>query len=446
MAPLTRRTTETERVWRNWSGLESAHPAQVLTPSSVREVCDAVVAARANGLRVKMVGTGHSFTGIAATDGLLLLPRRLVGIRSVDRDAMTVAVLAGTPLRELNIRLEELGLALHNMGDVAEQTVAGAVSTGTHGTGGHWASLSAQVAALELVDAEGRVRTCSAQQDPDLFSAARVGLGALGILTAVTFLVEPAFTLEAVEEPMTWDQVVSGFDEMVAANHHAEAYWFPHTDRMLTKRNNRTLDEPRPLSRVRGYVDDELLSNTVFGLVNRVGNIAPAGIRRLNQLSARALTARTYSDVSHRVFTSPRRVRFREMEYAVPRQEGMAALTEVRRLIDSRDWRISFPVEIRYAPADDLWLSTASGRESVYLAFHVNAATDHADYFETVEKVLEAHDGRPHWGKLHTRTADDLASAYPCFADFLAVRDRLDHPRLFTNDYLDRVLGGTSPG
>jgi L-gulono-1,4-lactone dehydrogenase len=399
------------------------------------------VAARANGLRVKMVGSGHSFTGIAVADGLLLMPDRLTGVRSVDRDAMRVTVLAGTPLHELNSTLHDLGLALHNMGDIDAQTVAGAISTGTHGTGGRWASLSAQVAGLEIVTADGSLVRASADENADLFHAAQVGLGAVGLIIAVTFLVEPAFTLEAVEQPMSWAEATGTFDAMVSENHHAEFYWFPHTDRTLTKRNNRTLDEPQPLSRVRAYVDDELLSNSVFGLLNRVGNTAPGTIRRVNQVAARALSARTYSDASHRVFTSSRRVVFREMEYAVPREVAMEALAEVRRLIDRSGWRISFPVEVRYAPADDLWLSTAHGRETVYLAFHVFAQTDHSAYFEAVEEVLRAHGGRPHWGKLHTRTAADLAPAYPHWDDFQAVRDRIDPDRLFTNAYLDRVLG-----
>jgi L-gulonolactone oxidase len=303
--------------------------------------------------------------------------------------------------------------------------------------------LSAQVAALELVLADGslvRATPDGTAIEADLFAAARVGLGALGIVTAVTFRVEPAFVLEAIEQPMSWSQVVEGFDDLVEKNAYAEAYWFPHTDRMLTKRNNRTLDEPEPLSRLRAYVDDELLSNTVFGALNRVGNAVPRAVGRINRLSARALTARTYSDVSHRVFTSPRRVVFREMEYAVPRALGMQALTEVRALIEQSGWRISFPVEIRHAPADDVWLSTAHERESVYLAFHMNAQTDHTAYFSGVERVLRAYDGRPHWGKLHSRTSDDLAPAYPRYGDFVALRDTVDPDRLFTNRYLERVL------
>jgi L-gulonolactone oxidase len=388
-----------------------------------------------------MTGSAHSFTGAAVCDGLLLKPGGLRRIRSVDAEAGLVTVEAGCTLRLLNEELARRGLALANMGDIQVQTVAGAIQTGTHGTGRDLGGMAAQVAGLELVLADGSLVTCSADERPDLFAAARVGLGALGVVTAVTFSVEPAFALLAEEQPMPWDEVLDRFDELAAGNHHFEAYWFPHTDRMLTKRNNRTVDDVEPLSRLRGYVEDELLSNTVFGVLNRVGNAAPRTIRPLNQVAARALSARSYSDVSHRVLTSRRRVVFREMEYAVPRAVGLQALAEVRALVESRDWRISFPVEVRHAPADDIWLSTAQGRDTLYLAFHVNAQTDHREYFETVEQVMRSYDGRPHWGKLHTRRAEDLAPAYPCFSDFLELRDHVDPGRLFANGYLDRVLG-----
>ena len=427
--------------WRSWSGLAASRPAQVLRPADAEEVADAVVAAHGNGLAVKMVGSGHSFTDIAVTDGLLLEPDALVGVTAVDRGAMTVTVLAGTPLHVLNERLAGLGLSLHNMGDVDRQTVAGAIATGTHGSGGRWSSLSAQVVALELVTGEGRLRRCSAEEDPDLFAAARVGLGALGIITSVTFAVEPAFTLEAEEGPLGFEELTATFDELVDSHHHVDVHWFPYTDRVLCKRDDRTLDEPRPLSRLSAYVDDELLSNTVFGALNRLTDRAPLLVPRINRVSARALGARSYADAAHRVFVSSRRVVFREMEYGVPRAAGMAALREARRVIDRGGWPITFPVEIRYGAADDLWLSTAQGRETVYLAFHVNARTDHTAYFTAVEEVLRAHDGRPHWGKLHTRTAADLAPAYPHWTDFARVRDAVDPDRLFTNRHLDRVLG-----
>ncbi|HEU4566439.1 MAG TPA: D-arabinono-1,4-lactone oxidase [Marmoricola sp.] len=427
--------------WRNWAGLATARPAQVISPRDAGEVADAVVAARSQRMTVKMTGAGHSFTGIAAPDGLQLLPDELTGIVSVDREAMTVTALAGTPLHALNAGLETLGLSLHNMGDIDRQTVAGAISTGTHGTGGLVASLSAQVAGLELVTGDGSLLRATEDENADVLAAARVGLGALGVITAVTFRVEPLFTLEAVEAPMSWDAALASFDELVEQNHHFEMYWFPHTDRMLTKRDNRTVDDPEPLSRARAWLDDELLANTVFGWVNGLGNRVPALIPRLNEVSGRALTARRFSDVPHRVFTTPRRVVFREMEYALPREAGLQALREVRRRIEASRWRISFPVEVRVAPADDIPLSTASGRDSIYLAFHVNQRTDHHDYFEGVEEVLQAYDGRPHWGKLHTRTALDLEPAYPRWAEFQTLRDRLDPDRVFTNAYLRRVLG-----
>lgn len=433
--------TASRSAWRSWSGLSTATPAQVRTPADPAEVADLVVAARGDGRTVKMVGSGHSFTDIAVADGTMLLPDRLVGIRSVDREAGTVTVLAGTPLHLLNERLHALELAVHNLGDIDRQTLAGAIATGTHGTGGTRASLSAQVEAFETVIADGSLVQASATENADLFHAGRVGLGALGILTAVTLMVEPTFCLEAVEEPMSWDEAVGRYDELVASNQHVDMYWFPHTDQMMTKRNNRTLDDSRPLSRTRAWVDDELLSNTVFGAMNRLGNAVPRIVPALNRFSAGALSARGYSDASHRVFTSPRRVVFKEMEYAVPREAGIPALVEVRRLVDRSPWRIGFPVEIRCTPADDIWLSTSGGRESVYLAFHVHERADHTAYFAEVERLLRGYDGRPHWGKLHTRTADDLAPAYEHWSDFRRVRDQVDPDRTFANPYLDRALG-----
>jgi FAD-linked oxidoreductase len=433
--------------WQNWSGLEAAEPRETASPATTDEVVQAVVAAREAAETVKMVGTGHSFTGIAAPGDVMLRPDLLSGVVAVDRDALTVTAYAGTRLKVLNAELERLGLSLHNMGDIAEQTLAGAVSTGTHGTGGVAAGLAAQLAGFQLVTGTGDLLDASPTENADLFQLGRIGLGALGILTTLTFQVEPLFLLEAHEQPMSWDEALASFDAMADESHHCDMYWFPHTDRMLTKRNVRLdadLSEAEPVSRVRGWVDDELLSNTVFGALTGAANRAPRVIPRMNQFSARALSARTYSDVAHRVFTSPRRVVFREMEYAVPRAAGLEALREARRVVESSDWRISFPVEIRVAPADDVALSTAYQRDSFYLAFHTHHRSDwrtHTAYLEAMESIMRAHDGRPHWGKLHSRTAADLAPAYPRFSDFLALRDRVDPDRVFTNTYLRRVLG-----
>ena len=428
--------------WRNWSGLETADPTRVVTPRSVDEVVAAVVEARDDGGRVKMVGSGHSFTAISAPDGVMLSPTGLTGITAVDRETMTVTAYAGTQLKHLNTALEHLGLSLHNMGDIAEQTLAGAISTGTHGTGGRVAGIAAQVVGLTLVTGTGELLTATADENPDVLDVARVGLGAVGILVTITFRVEPLFGLEAVEQPMSWDEFQGSFDDLTRSADHVDAYWFPHTDRLLTKRNTRVgVDSVRPLPRWRAWFDDDFLQNTAFGALTAAANKAPGVIPRMNRMNARLLAPRTYSDAAHRVFTTERRVVFREMEYAVPRADGLAVLAECRRLVEASDLRISFPVELRVAAADDVPLSTAHGRDSFYLAFHTHRAAPHEDYFELLEPVLRAAGGRPHWGKVHTRTRADLEPAYERFGDFLALRDRLDGHRVFANPYLERVLG-----
>ncbi|NGO41569.1 FAD-binding protein [Streptomyces sp. YC419] len=428
-------------MWQNWDGNVTARPARVTAPASVEELRGVVRQAAEDGLTVKPVGSGHSFTPAAATDGVLIRPEHLTGIRAIDHAAGTVTVAAGTRLEALNLALAREGLSLTNMGDIMEQTVSGAISTGTHGTGRESASIAAQIRGFELVTADGSLLTCSETENPEVFAAARIGLGALGIITAVTFAVEPLFLLTAREEPMTFDQVTATFDELHAENEHFEFYWFPHTGNCNTKRNNRSAGPLAPVGRFSGWFEDEFLSNGLYQAANSLGRAVPATIPAIAKISSRALSARTYTDIPYKVFTSPRRVRFTEMEYAVPREALVETLRELKAMVDRSDLRISFPVEVRTAPADDITLSTASGRESAYIAVHVYRGTPYHQYFSAAERIFTAHDGRPHWGKLHTRGADYFAEAYPRFAEFTALRDRLDPDRRFGNDYLRRVLG-----
>lgn len=428
--------------WRNWGGTVSVRPAREVAPASVDELAAAVRRAAEDGLPVKAVGTGHSFTSVAATDGLLIRPHLLTGIRDIDRAAGTVTVEAGTPLKRLNVALAREGLSLTNMGDIMDQTVAGATSTGTHGTGRDSASLAAQIRGLELVLADGSVLTCSEKENPDVFAAARIGLGALGVITAVTFAVEPVFLLTAREEPMPFDRVCAEFDELHTENEHFEFYWFPHTGNTNTKRNNRSAGPERPVPQLRGWFEDEFLSNGVFQVANWVGRAVPASVPAIARVSSRALSARTYTDIPYKVFTSPRRVRFVEMEYAVPRAALVETLRELKAMVDRSPLRVSFPVEVRTAPADDITLSTASGRDSAYIAVHMFKGTPYQGYFTAAERIFTAHEGRPHWGKIHTRDAEYFSRVYPRFEEFTALRDRLDPERRFRNAYLRRVLGG----
>jgi FAD-linked oxidoreductase len=411
-------------------------------PASAAEVAAEVTKAAADGLPIRMAGSGHSFTPTASTDGVLLHPGGMTAVRSVDPTAGLVTVEAGCPLSALNSALLACGLSLTNMGDIQVQTVAGATQTGTHGTGRDSGSMAAQLAALELVLADGTIVTCSADDpQPDLFNAARVGLGALGIVTAATFRTEPLFLLTAREEPMRWSEVISRLPELTSQNEHFEFYWFPHSEGCLTKRNNRSAGPASPLPGWRYWLDDEFLSNSAFGATCRLGHLAPAAIPMVNSLASRALSARTYTDAAYKVFTSPRRVRFKEQEYEIPREHLADVLAEIRALFGRKDWRISFPIEVRVAPADELWLSTASGRDSAYIAFHVYHLSPHEDYFLETEAIMTAVGGRPHWGKMHTRDAEYLRVVYPRFGDFLTLRDKLDPDRRFGNPYLQQVLG-----
>jgi L-gulono-1,4-lactone dehydrogenase len=436
--------------WHNWAGNVTASPRRTTSPGSADEVAAEVRRAAGDGLTIRMAGSGHSFTPAAASDDVLLLPGKLTAIRSVDPTAGTVTVEAGCPLHVLNAELLARGLSLANMGDIQVQTVAGATQTGTHGTGRDIGGMAAQIAGLELVLADGSIVTCSAQAPSGglavpgaagLFDAARVGLGALGVVTAVTFSVVPAFLLEAREEPMSWSRVISELDELTSDNEHFEFYWFPHSEGCLTKRNNRSDGPEHPLPRWRYWLDDEFLSNTLFNATNQLGRRVPAVIPTVNSLAAKALGSRTYTDAAYRVFTSPRRVRFKEQEYAVPRAALSDVLAEVKSLIQRRDWRISFPIEVRVTPPDNLWLSTAYGRDSAYIAIHVFHPSPHEAYFTEVEAIMTAVGGRPHWGKMHTRDAEYLRREYPKFGDFTDLRDALDPERRFGNAYLTQVLG-----
>ncbi|MDH6122984.1 FAD-linked oxidoreductase [Kitasatospora sp. GAS204A] len=434
--------TVTAGRWTNWAGNQSAEPRQVVAPTSAEELAEVLRQAAEQGRTVKAVGSGHSFTAIAsADDGVLVRPEGLTAVRELDRAAGTVTVEAGLPLAELNRLLAAAGLSLTNMGDIDVQTVAGATSTGTHGTGRDSASLAAQIKALEIVLADGTVRRCSPTEDPELFAGARLGLGALGVLSAITFGVEPAFLLTAREQPMRFAEVIGSFEELSSVNEHFEFYWFPHTDRCSTKRNNRSQGPAAPLPGFKAWLEDDFLSNTVWEGACRIGRAFPRSVPTIAALASRAWSERTYTDTAYKVFTSPRKVRFIEMEYAVPRAAATEVLRELKALVERNDWQISFPVEVRCAPADDLWLSTANGRDTVYIAVHLYRGTAEQGYFTAVERLMTAHQGRPHWGKLHSRDAEYLAGVYPRFKDFTELRDRVDPERRFANAYLRRVLG-----
>ncbi|MDT0156604.1 D-arabinono-1,4-lactone oxidase [Microbacterium sp. ARD32] len=429
--------------WQNWGRSASVRPVRVERPRSPEGVQRAVKAATAQGLTVKAIGAGHSFTGIAVAPGVLLELDDLQGLVSADAATGRVTLLAGTRLHRIPELLRPYGLAMENLGDIDRQSISGAISTGTHGTGVRFGGIATQVRGLTLITAEGEFLRIDETHEPGLLAGAVVGLGALGVIVEVTLQCVPAFVLHAIDAPAPLDATLETVHEQAAAADHLEFYWHPHTDVALMKTQTRLPESAKrhPIPGARRWLDETVLSNGVFGAFCALSRFAPAIIPSFNRLAVQLTGDAEYSDRSHRVLIHHRDVRFREMEYAIPAADLVPAFDELRRLITDRGWRIEFPVEVRFAASDDLWLSTASGRDSAYIAVHRYWRVDPREYFGAVEQIMLRHGGRPHWGKLHSLTADQLRERYPRFDDFVALRDRLDPERVFGNRYLERVLG-----
>jgi FAD-linked oxidoreductase len=439
--------------WRNWAGDQSCRPVAIERPASIAEISQALERAAASGERVRVVGSGHSFSDIALTDGRLLALDRMRGVLDVDRAAGLVRVQAGITIGELSARLAEHGLALENLGDIDVQSIAGAICTATHGTGARLRNIPAQVAALTLVLADGSTLECSAERDLQTFRAARVSLGALGVLAEVTLRCVPAFRLDGLDRPAPLQETLERFGELSDANDHFEFYVFPHADTALTRMNNRTELPARPRGRLAAYANDVLLTNHAFEAFCRLGRRTPSQIPRINRLVTRLAGSSRRIDRSDRIFASPRLVRFTEMEYALPRERTVEAVRRVLELVAERargrgyreGFAVPFPIEVRTVAADDALISTAAGRDSGFVAVHMYRGMAWEPYFRAVEAIMDELGGRPHWGKRHFQSAETLRPRYPDWDRFQAVRRRLDPEGRFANAYVERVLGPGDP-
>ena len=429
--------------WHNWARTESSDPVLTIAPRSTEQIVLAVQRAIETGHPVKPIGASHSFTGVGATDGIRLDMSRMRGLVSADLEQKQVTLWGGTHLWELPAILTPLGLALHNMGDIDRQTITGATQTGTHGTGSRLGGLSTSIVGATFVSGTGELITVSADEHTELLPAIALGLGSLGVIVTVTIQCVPRYLLRAEEGTDRLESVLDSFVERSRAADHFEFFWFPHTRSVRAKTNSRLplSAGAEPLGRASRFLDEEVANNVAFGACAAAGRVMPAFTPAINRLIESVSSTRTYSDESHRVYVTHRRVRFREMEYGVPLEAVPDVMRELGDLIQRRRYRVSFPIEVRSAAADSLLLSTAHGRESGYVAVHRYVRDRDEHYFREAEAILSAHDGRPHWGKMHTQTADSLRPRYPEFDRFTAIRDRLDPERIFSNPYLERVLG-----
>jgi L-gulono-1,4-lactone dehydrogenase len=418
--------------WRNWSGSQRCSP-RLERPRTRHELAEIV--ARAPG-PVRVTGAGHSFSGAATTDGTLLQLDALARVLDADTASGLVRVEAGIRLHALSAELHARGLAMPNLGDIDVQSLAGALSTGTHGTGARLPNLSGQVEAMELVLADGSERVIDGG---DELRAARVGLGALGVVVAVTLRCVPAFRLHAVDEPAELDVILATLQERAGAHDHFEFFTFPHSHLALTRTWDRTEAPPRHPGPLRAYVSDVLLDNRAFHAVNLLARRRPGLIPRLNRFASSVASQREQVDWSHRVFASPRLVRFEEMEYALPRERAADGVRAAREILARHP--VSFPVELRFSAADDALLSPAEGRDSAFVAVHLFQGMDYEPAFREVEAAMSELGGRPHWGKRSFLSAEELAPRYPRWAAFQAVRAELDPDGRFASAWLLDVLG-----
>ncbi|MBK7720809.1 MAG: FAD-binding protein [Austwickia sp.] len=428
----------------NWVANQSWEPGRVARPSTAEEVAALLREAGEAGSTAKAAGSRYSLTGSAATDGVQIVLELLSGVVEVDLSKHLVRARGGTKISNLNKALHAHGMALENLGDMDQQTLAGATATGTHGSGAGFGGLATMVRSLEIALPDGSLVECSAEHEPDLFDAARVSLGALGVVTELTLEVLPSFRLHVVEEPRTLTEALVRLGDDVADTDHYELQWYPHTDRVMTKYSTRLApddprDEPRP--GWRRLVDKRIVEHVVLEGVNRACSMVPVITPAAKAVTAQRLSRREYTAFSHEVFVHGHRPRFIETEYAVPAPVVKDVLLELKAWTDDAGSTITHPVKVRFSAPDDLWMSPSYQRQSAWISVQQYHRMDHVDYFAAFEDIVAAHDGRPHWGKLHRLGAKSLARLYPRYEDFLAMRERVDPKRVMSNQYLRRVLG-----
>ena len=421
----------------NWARNVRSSPVQVCSPSSEEELINMV--ARSAPARIRLVGGNHSWSDIAATDAVRICLDGMSRVLAVDGER--VVVEAGIRIGALNMALAERGLALSNVGSIDEQSIAGAISTATHGSGRNHGVLSTQVVGLRLLTMDGVVHTLSAQSQPALFDAARVGLGCLGIITAVTLQCVPAFRLEEVATPMSVSEAVDRLPALLDAGEYVKMWWLPGSDTVQVFSASHT-DVPAAPRPVKEWLDRAVLSPVIFPIVLALGDRFPALIPTLSRIVASIyFRPDRRVDHSHRVLHIPMPPRHLESEYALPIERAGEALLRLQALIRTEKLAVNFVQELRFVAADDLPLSPASARPTCYFGAYTAAPRDADRYFAAFEALMAELSGRPHWGKLFSRTPEQLAALYPGWAAFQALRDRLDPENRLVNPFIQRVLG-----
>ena len=436
--------TSQTRSWHNWSGSVQCKPQQVAKPASIDALVQIIKACSGDNRHVRVVGSGHSFTPLVQTDDVLMSLEHIQGIEEIDSERSAVTVLAGTTLKTLGEALYARGLAQENLGGIDAQSVAGAISTGTHGTGIRFGTLSTQVEGLTLVTATGELLECSPGRNPDIFKAAQVSLGTPGVIAKVKLRVVPAKRLHFKSHRERLSDCLTNLEHYNQEHSHFEFFWFPHTPWAQVKFLDET-EAPVSTSSFWGNFNKIALENGLYWLLSECCRLLPSLSRTISKLSAMGVAPINEVNYSHRVYAAPRVVRLQAMEYAIPVEHTQTVLGEIQACINQHRFQVHFPLGCRFVHADDIWLSPAYQRESAYIAAHMYRGMEYKSYFRHIEEILLRYDGRPHWGKMHTLDAARLAALYPHWHDFRRIRATLDPRGLFLNDYLRRLFDADGP-
>jgi FAD-linked oxidoreductase len=423
----------------NWSGYIQWQPKEVLYPRSKEDIIQIIQSVIEKKQKVRAVGSGHSCTKLCVTDDILVSLDNYQGIVHIDRANKLVTVKAGTKLNLLNTLLDAENLALENLGDIDVQSAAGAICTATHGTGVAFGNISSQVQKIEFINGRAEIITCSENDNSELFRAAQVSLGVLGIITEITFRCVDSYVLRLNVEKKNLFEVLDNLDSYNGNCRNFEFYFFPNTDSVMTK-ELRLSDAPPQQKKFKDYIQEDILENYAFKVACDVAHYLPSTTKRISEFSANTISSFHKTRKSFEVLSSSRLVRFNEMEYNVPAECYGDVKKELVRWIDKNNTEVMFPLENRFVKEDNILLSPSYQRKSAYIAAHVYKKADFTRYFKGLEDIFKSYDGRPHWGKMHTLQSKDLEKLYPEFAKFNTQRKLHDPDEVFLTPYLKELL------
>ncbi len=424
---------------KNWSGYLSWSPSSIYGPTSEDEIKNLVLKALNDKKKVRVMGSGHSFTPLSKTEEVLIHLDNYQGLVSIDKERCQATIKGGTKLNTLGNLLFEQGMAMENLGDIDTQSLAGTISTGTHGTGSSFGTMSTQVVKLRIVNGLGKVVTCSDEDNQELFKAAQVSLGLLGVITEITLQCVPAYRLKLKNRKEPIDKVLSELQERNRDNRNFEFYFFPYSESVWTKTSNIATDEVDKIGLL-NYFSDYVIENYAFKLACEVAYRFPSKTEWISKTAANSVADVDKVLHSHKVYATQRLVKFNEMEYNVPIESYKDVWKDIKKIVNSKRFNIHFPIENRFVKGDDILLSPAYGRDSAYLACHAYYKKDPKPYFRALEEVFQAYDGRPHWGKMNTLTTTRILERYPKFELFMKHRAEQDPNQLYVSPYLRHLL------